>query len=79
MYPDGTVVINGNNGRFIGKGEGVAGADLGRTVTTVEGVVFPPACTGRSSPTSAPRPTESLPGGEAGRRPPARAYGRRER
>jgi hypothetical protein len=40
VYPDGTVVINGNNGRFIGKGEGVAVADLGRTVTTVEGVVF---------------------------------------
>ena len=39
-YPDGTVVINGNNGRFIGHGEGPAVADLGRTVTTVEGVVF---------------------------------------
>ena len=39
-YPDGTVVINGNNGRFIGRGEGPAVADLGRTVTTVEGVVF---------------------------------------
>jgi hypothetical protein len=39
-YPDGTVVINGNNGRFIGPGEGPAVADLGRTVTTVEGVVF---------------------------------------
>ena len=40
VYPDGTVVVNGNNGRFIGKGEGVAVADLGRTVTTVEGLVF---------------------------------------
>jgi hypothetical protein len=40
VYPDGTVVIDGNNGRFIAKGEGVAVADLGRTVTTVEGVVF---------------------------------------
>jgi len=40
IYPDGTVVINGNNGRFIGRGEGPAVADLGRTVTTVEGVVF---------------------------------------
>jgi hypothetical protein len=38
--PDGTVVVNGSNGRFIGRGEGVAVADLGRTVTTVEGVVF---------------------------------------
>jgi hypothetical protein len=40
VYPDGTVVVNGNNGRFIAKGEGVAVADLGRTVTTVEGVIF---------------------------------------
>jgi hypothetical protein len=40
VYPDGTVVINGNNGRFIGRGEGIAVADLGRTVTTVEGVIF---------------------------------------
>jgi hypothetical protein len=39
-YPDGTVVINGNNGRFISPGEGIAYADLGRTITTVEGVVF---------------------------------------
>jgi hypothetical protein len=39
-YPDGTVVINGNNGRFIGQGEGIAVADLGRTVTTAEGLVF---------------------------------------
>jgi hypothetical protein len=40
VYPDGTLVINGNNGRFIGRGEGIAFADLGRTITTVEGVVF---------------------------------------
>jgi hypothetical protein len=40
VYPDGTVVINGDNGRFIGQGEGIAYADLGRTITTVEGVVF---------------------------------------
>jgi hypothetical protein len=40
VYPDGTLVINGNNGRFIGQGEGIAFADLGRTITTVEGVVF---------------------------------------
>jgi hypothetical protein len=40
VYPDGTVVINGNNGRFIAPGEGPVYADLGRTITTVEGVVF---------------------------------------
>ena len=40
VYPDGTVVVDGNNGRFIAKGEGVAVADLGRTVTTAEGVIF---------------------------------------
>jgi hypothetical protein len=40
VYPDGTLVINGNNGRFIGQGEAIAYADLGRTITTVEGVVF---------------------------------------
>jgi opacity protein-like surface antigen len=38
--PDGTVVINGNNGRFIAQGEGPVYADLGRTITTVEVVVF---------------------------------------
>ena len=40
VYPDGTVVINGNNGRFIAPGQGPVVADLGRTITTVEGVVF---------------------------------------
>ena len=40
FYPDGTVVINGQNGRFIGRGEGIAYADIGRTVTTLEGLVF---------------------------------------
>lgn len=40
FYPDGTVVINGNNGRFIGHGEGIAYADLGRTITTLEGLIF---------------------------------------
>jgi hypothetical protein len=40
VYPDGTLVINGNNGRFLAPGEGIAVADLGRTVTTVEGLVF---------------------------------------
>jgi hypothetical protein len=39
-YPDGTVVINGNNARFIAPGEGPVVADLGRTITTVEGLVF---------------------------------------
>jgi hypothetical protein len=39
-YPDGTVVINGNNARFVAPGEGPVYADLGRTITTVEGVVF---------------------------------------
>jgi hypothetical protein len=39
-YPDGTVVINGNNARFIAPGQGPVFADLGRTITTVEGVVF---------------------------------------
>ena len=40
VYPDGTVVINGNNGRFVAHGEGLAYADLGRTITTAEGVIF---------------------------------------
>jgi opacity protein-like surface antigen len=40
VYPDGTVVINGNNGRFIAQGDGLVYADLGRTITTVEGVIF---------------------------------------
>ena len=40
IEPDGTIVINGNNGRFVAHGDGLAYADLGRTVTTVEGVIF---------------------------------------
>jgi hypothetical protein len=40
IYPDGTIVINGNNGRFIAPGEGPVYADLGRTITTLEGVIF---------------------------------------
>jgi hypothetical protein len=40
VYPDGTVVINGNDARFVAPGEGPVVADLGRTITTVEGVVF---------------------------------------
>ena len=39
-YPDGTVVISGNNARFIAAGQGPVYADLGRTITTVEGVFF---------------------------------------
>ena len=40
FYPDGTIVINGNNGRFIAHGEGPVYTDLGRTITTLEGVIF---------------------------------------
>jgi hypothetical protein len=40
VEPDGTLVIDGNNARFISPGNGIAYADLGRTITTVEGVVF---------------------------------------
>src|SRR5919108_5969746 len=40
VEPDGPLVINGNNGRFVGQGEGIAYADLGQTVTTVEGVLL---------------------------------------
>jgi hypothetical protein len=40
FYPDGTVVINGNDGRFIAQGEGPVYTDLGRTITTLEGVIF---------------------------------------
>lgn len=40
FYPDGTVVINGNNGRFIAHGEGPVYTDLGRTITTLEGLIF---------------------------------------
>jgi hypothetical protein len=40
VEPDGTVVINGSNGRFIAQGEGPVYTDLGRTITTVEGVIF---------------------------------------
>jgi hypothetical protein len=38
QYPDGTLVINGNNGRLMDGNVGVE--DVGRTVTTVEGLVF---------------------------------------
>jgi opacity protein-like surface antigen len=40
QYPDGTVVVNGNNGRFIAQGEGPVYADVRRTITTSEGVIF---------------------------------------
>jgi opacity protein-like surface antigen len=40
QYPDGTVVVDGNNGRFIAQGEGPVYSDVGRTVTTLEGVIF---------------------------------------
>ena len=40
LQPDGTVVISGNDGRFVGRGEGLAATDPGRTITTVEGVIF---------------------------------------
>ena len=40
FYPDGTIVIDGNNGRFIAHGEGPVYTDLGRTITTLEGVIF---------------------------------------
>lgn len=40
VEPDGSLVINGNNGRFVSPGDGLVYADLGRTITTVEGVVF---------------------------------------
>jgi hypothetical protein len=34
------VVVDGNNGRFIAQGEGPVYSDVGRTVTTLEGVIF---------------------------------------
>ena len=40
VEPDGTLVINGNNGRFIAQGDGPVFADVGRTITTVEGAVI---------------------------------------
>jgi hypothetical protein len=40
FYPDGTIVINGNDGRFIAHGEGPIYSDVGRTITTLEGIIF---------------------------------------
>ena len=39
-YPDGTVVINGMNGRLVGEPNQLGYVDIGRTVFTVEGLVF---------------------------------------
>lgn len=39
-YPDGTVVINGMNGRLVGQPNQLGYVDIGRTVFTVEGLVF---------------------------------------
>ena len=57
VYPDGTVVIDGNNGRFISQGAGLAYADLGRTITMVEGIVF---SAGQHSETAFPNICASL-------------------
>jgi hypothetical protein len=56
-YPDGTVVINGNNGRFIAHGDGPVYTDLGRTITTIEGLVF---AAGQHSETLFPNVCEAL-------------------
>jgi hypothetical protein len=40
FYPDGTIVINGNDGRFIAHAEGPVFSNVGRTITTLEGVIF---------------------------------------
>ena len=55
--PDGNLIINGNNGRFIAHGEGLVYADLGRTITTIEGVVF---SAGQHSETLFPNVCEAL-------------------
>ena len=57
FYPDGTIVINGNNGRFIAHGEGPVYTDLGRTITTLEGVIF---SAGQHSPTLFPNVCAAL-------------------
>ena len=56
-YPDGTVAINGMNGRLVGKGNELGYVDIGRTVTTVEGPVF---SAGRHSETLFPNVCEAL-------------------
>ena len=39
-YPDGTLVINGMNGRLVGQPNKLGYVDIGRTMFTVEGLVF---------------------------------------
>jgi hypothetical protein len=39
-YPDGTLVINGMNARLVGQPNQLGYVDIGRTVSTVEEVVF---------------------------------------
>jgi opacity protein-like surface antigen len=56
-YPDGTVVINGNNGRFIAQGAGPVYTDLGRTINALEGVIF---AAGQHSETLFPNVCEAL-------------------
>jgi hypothetical protein len=56
-YPDGTVVINGMNGRLVGHGNESGFVDIGRTITTVEGIVF---AAGRHSETLFPNVCEAL-------------------
>ena len=57
VEPDGTLIITGNNGRFIAQGVGLVFADLGRTITTVEEVVF---SAGQHSQTLFPNVCEAL-------------------
>ena len=57
FYPDGTIVIDGNNGRFIAHGEGPVYTDLGRTITTLEGLIF---AAGQHSDTLFPNVCEAL-------------------
>ena len=40
QYPDGTLVINGMNGRLVGQPHEFGYVDIGRTVFDVEGLVF---------------------------------------
>ena len=56
-YPDGTVVINGMNGRLVGERNELGYVDIGRTVTTVEALVF---SAGRHSETLFPNVCDAL-------------------
>jgi hypothetical protein len=40
QYPDGTLVINGMNGRLVGQPHELGYVDIGRTVFDAEGLVF---------------------------------------